>query len=260
MMIIQIRSMRTLARYVLATALRDRLFLALIVLVVLAAVLSVFIGGAAVVEKRELSVVYVASATRLILVAGLVLFVCFQVRRAFDSREIEVMVARPISRPNFVLAYAASLFVLSLAAAAIAVAVVGAVARPEAAPLAQWALSLLVECSLMVLIALFFALTLSSAVASVLACFGFYVLARMVGLLTGIAADVGEGSLVERIVAGAMEVISVVIPRLDLFGQSAWLVHGLEGEIGASVILAQGLVYAPLIILATIFDMQRRYF
>lgn len=257
---IQLRSTRILAGYIMATALRDRLFLALLVLVAVAAVLSVFIGGAAVVEKRELSLVYAATATRLILVAGLVLFVCFQIRRSFDTREVEVMMSRPISRRNFVFAYAASLFALSLAAVAIATAVVVAVARPEAAPLAQWALSLLVECTIMVLVALFFALTLTSAVASVLACFGFYVLARMVGLLTGIAAHVGERSIFTEIVARTMDVISVVIPRLDLMGQSAWLVHGLEGEVGALVVLAQGVVYAPLIIAATVFDMQRRQF
>jgi ABC-type transport system involved in multi-copper enzyme maturation permease subunit len=257
---IQLRGTRTLVAYIMATALRDRLFLALLVLIALATTLAVFIGGTAVVEKRELSVAYVAAATRLIVVAGLVLFVCFQVRRWFDSREIEMMLSRPISRTNFVFAYVISLVILSAIAVMIATVAVGAVARPAPVALAQWALSLLLECTIMVLAALFFALGLASAVASVLVCFGFYVLARMIGILTGIAHATGEGSFFIQAAAWIMEVISVVIPRLDLFGQTDWLVHGVGGEIGLTVILLQTLVYASLLVAAAVFDIQRRQF
>jgi len=233
------------------------LFLAFLVLTVLAASVGMFIGGTAVVEKRELSVVYVATATRLILVAGLVLFVCFHLRRSFESHEVELMLSRPISRANFVLAHVISFVVLALVAVIIATVVVGAVARPEPLALARWSLSLWLECIIMVLTALFFSLALPSAVANVLACFGFYVLSRMIGLLTGIAQKTSNDSFALRFVGQAMEAISIVIPRLDLFGQTEWLVHGVGGEIGFSVIAIQALVYSPLIVAAAVFDMQR---
>ena len=105
---IQFRAARTLVAYIMATALRDRLFLAFLVLTALAAGIGMFIGGAAIVEKRELSVAYVATATRLIMVIGLVLFVCFYLRRSFESREVELMLSRPISRTAFVLAHVIS--------------------------------------------------------------------------------------------------------------------------------------------------------
>lgn len=257
---IQLRGTRTLAAYVVAAALRDRLFLALPVLIALAAALSMFIGAAAVVEKRELSAAYVGTATRLILVVGLVLFVCFHLRRAFDSREVEMILSRPISRTNFVFAYVISLLLLAAFAVVIATLVVAVLARPGLAPLAQWSLSLLLECAIMVLAALFFALILSSAVASALACFGFYVLARMIGLLTGIAQTTDDGPLFMRLVGWVMEAISVLIPRLDLFGQTEWLVHGVGGGTGLTVILLQGVVYAPLLVAAAVFDFQRRQF
>ena len=257
---IQLRGTRTLVAYIMATALRDRLFLAFLVLTALAASMGLFIGGTAVVEKRELSVAYVAAATRLILIAGLVLFVCFHLRRSFESREVELMLSRPISRANFVFAHVISFVILSLVAVIIATVVVGLVARPEPAALARWSMSLWLECTIMVLTALFFALSLPSAVANVLACAGFYVLARMIGLLTGIAQTTGDDAVLLRVVGRIMEAISIVVPRLDLFGQTSWLIYGVGGEIGFAVIALQGLVYAPLIIAAAVFDMQRWQF
>ncbi len=257
---IQLRGTRTLVAYIMTTALRDRLFLAFLVLTALAASMAVFIGETAVVEKRELSVVYVATATRLILIAGLVLFVCFHIRRSFESREVELMLSRPISRTNFVFAYVVSLVVLSLVAVIIAAIVVGAVTRPDPAGLLRWSMSLLLECVIMAMTALFFALALTSAVANVLACFGFYVLARMIGLLTGIAQTTPDEAVLLRFVGWVMEAISVVIPRLDLFGQTAWLIYGVGGEVGFLVIALQGLVFAPLVAAAAVFDIQRWQF
>ncbi len=257
---IQFRAARTLVAYILATALRDRLFLAFLVLTALAAGMGMFIGGAAIVEKHELSVAYVATATRLIMVIGLVLFVCFYLRRSFESREVELMLSRPLSRTAFVLAHVISFIVLSLVATAIASFVVGAVAQPEAEALLRWSLSLWLECIIMVLTAMFFSLALPSAVANVLACFGFYVLSRMIGLLTGIAHSTSNDSTILYFVSQTMQAISIVVPRLDLFGQTSWLVYGVSDEIGFSVIALQALVYAPLIVAAAVFDMKRWQF
>lgn len=277
MALIQLRGTRTLASYIVATALRDRLFWALPVLIALAVALSVFIGGAAVVEKRELATAYLATATRLILVTGLVLFTCFHLRRAFDSREVELILSRPLSRTHFVFAYVISLVLLAAIAVVIATLVVVVLAEPEVAALAQWSLSLLLECTIMVLAALFFGLILPSAVASVLACLGFYVLARMIGLLTSIAQATGGGPFFMRPIAWLMEAISVVIPRLDWFGQTSWLVYGVGDEtavlsiglpfVAGSIsvplwmaMLGQGLVYVPLLVAAALFDFYRRQF
>ena len=61
---IQLRAARTLVAYILATALRDRLLLSFLVLTACAAGIGMFIGGAAIVEKRELSVAYGRPASR----------------------------------------------------------------------------------------------------------------------------------------------------------------------------------------------------
>ena len=82
----------------------------------------------------------------------------------------------------------------------------------------------------------------------------------MIGLLTGIAQSTVNDSLILHVAGRVMEAISIVIPRLDLFGQTSWLIYGVGGEIGLSVIAIQALVYAPMIVAAAIFDMKRWQF
>ena len=67
-----------LVGYVLKAAIRDRLFLSLIVLVLVGVSLSIFLGGAAIVESNRFSLVFAASGLRLAGVMGLVLFIVFQ--------------------------------------------------------------------------------------------------------------------------------------------------------------------------------------
>jgi ABC-type transport system involved in multi-copper enzyme maturation permease subunit len=258
---IQLRCIKTMVLSAIATARRDRLLIAIFILVVLAASLSAFIGGTAVIEKREMMTAYIAVSTRLILVAGLVLFSCFHINRALDSREVDIIMSRPISRTNFIFGYVLSLVLVAAIAVVIGSLIVFGVARPEATALGLWAFSLFLECTVMVTAALFFVLVLRSAVAGMLACLGFYVLARMIGLLTGIAVTTGgdQGWWI-ILSARAMELLAVMMPRLDLFTQTRWLVYGIGDEVGWFSILAQGTVYVSLLTAAAVFDFRRRQF
>ena len=99
--------MRTTLAYVLMTAVRDRLFVALAVLLGMVAVVAIFVGDGVVAEPTASRVAYAALAARLVYVLGIVLFVCYQIRRIYESREIDVILSRPLSRTGFVVAYAA---------------------------------------------------------------------------------------------------------------------------------------------------------
>lgn len=251
---------RSLVVYLLMIALRDRLLLIVPALTMSAVGISGFLGGVAIVEQQALSMVYAATASRLIMVVGLVLFVCFTLRRMIATGEAALLMSRPLSRPAFVLAHAAGYTVLALAAALFAALMIGVWTQPDGAGLLQWSLSLWLECIIMVMVALFFSLVLSSVVAAVMACFGFYVLARMIGLLAGFAQISGDEPVLQQLIGSGLEAVSLVIPRLDLFGQTQWLVYGISDQGSASVMIIQTLVYAPLIIAATVFDINRRQF
>jgi hypothetical protein len=84
--------MLTTMRYLLLTALRDKLFFALPTGVVMITALSLFLGGTSLVEQQEMAVVYSAGLGRIYIMVGLILFICFHVRRSFENREIEMLI------------------------------------------------------------------------------------------------------------------------------------------------------------------------
>jgi len=52
-------------------------------------------------------------------VVGIVLFCCFYMRRSFETKEVEFLLSRPLSRMTFLFSHAAAYIVLSLAVAAV---------------------------------------------------------------------------------------------------------------------------------------------
>jgi len=251
-------------RYILLTAVRDRLLAVLALGLVAGALIGAFLGGATFMEEREMALAYAGFATRLVLMAGLVLFVCFHVQRGYENREIDLMLSRPVSRLQFVLIYWASFSGVAIFLALLATVVLALAGRPVSEGLALWACSLILEALLVVAIALFFSLTLKSAVGSAMATLAFYLLSRMAGFLLGIAqADWGEvtSTALGAAMGYGVYVVSLVLPRLDLFGQTWWLNYGVppDGE-GLLQVLAQAAVYVPLLLAATAFDFRRKQF
>src|SRR5688500_11896647 len=101
-------------QYVLTAALRDRLFLTLLLVVAAGSSLALFLGAGAVIEADRFALVFTASGLRLACVMGLVLFTVFYIRRSFDGREVDFLLSRPVSRGTFLLAHTTAFSLLSL--------------------------------------------------------------------------------------------------------------------------------------------------
>lgn len=248
-----------LLRYMLITAIRERLFLALPGLLTACAALALFTGGAAITEQREMAAAFFGAGSRIILIFGLIIFVCFHVRRAMTGGETAFILSRPLSRAAFVLVYTASLGVIAVMCAGLTATLAFLSVRPPLTGLALWSASLLLEAMLMIQAALFFALSLNSAVAAVLASAGFYALSRLSGLLGDLAQSAQNQSWGDWVLAKGFTVISVILPRLDLFARGEFLVYGWrDGEPGIYLAVLQSLVFMPLILSAAMIDFSRR--
>ncbi len=255
--------MFTTFRYIVLTAVRDRLLIGVAIALVLAALLGAFLGDATALEQRQMSLAYAGFTTRLILAMGLILFVCFHVQRSYDNREIDLMLSRPISRAQFVIIYWLGFSGVAVMLAVLAAIVLPIAGLPDGAGLVLWAISLILESLLVVALSLFFALTLKSAVASVMASFGFYLLARMTGFLVNIAESdwaILQESAVGSLSAYGVFVFGFIMPRLDLFGQTWWLNYGMPDDLPIGLIVGQAVLYTALLIAAAIFDFRRRRF
>lgn len=245
--------------YTLMAALRDRLVTAMLGLFILGSCLALFFGGAAVIEKDQFTLVFAAGGLRLISVMGLTLFVIFFIRRSFDGKEVEFLLSRPLSRVKILLSLSLSFSLLALVmglAAGLCLFALG----PQHFGMGSllWLVSQCVENIIMVNTALFFAMYISSAASAALATFGFYVLSRMMGQLLGIVDStivVSTGPLPVII-----QVISALMPRFDLLGQTSWLLYGVAPDFGFGMVLLQGAVFGFLVFVAALFDFVRRQF
>lgn len=254
----QLSASAALLRYMLLSAVRDRLFLALPILLALGAALVIFLSGSAIIEQREMAAALLGAGSRVVVIVGMILFVCLHVRQAMAGGEIAFILSRPISRGAFVLIYAASLMLIGALCVIGATILVWLGARPDLGGLGIWAYGLLLETELMILAALFFGLILNSAISASLACLGFYVLARLSGLL-GALAQTTEASGIDLVLGWGFKITSLIIPRLDFFTRSEWLVYGWNGNAMDIVwATAQSVVFAPLIVSATMIDFSRK--
>lgn len=250
-----------LTLYVLKASIRDKLVLSLILILAGAISLSIFIGSSAVSEPDAAVLTFIASSARFLGVISLILFTVFYIRRAFETRDIEYLLSRPISRISFVTSNLLALSILSMMFTAFIVVGVYIFSYSfiDYEGMVLWAISLCLEFMIVAYAAFFFSMVLSSAVSSTLATLCSYVLARMSGQILGII-DAGGHSDVFKILSKIMEASSVIVPRFDLFSQSAWLLYGPDTNISMLFIMLHGGLFLFLIACASIFDLLRKEF
>jgi ABC-type transport system involved in multi-copper enzyme maturation permease subunit len=204
--------------------------------------------------------VFASTGLRLAGMMGLVLFAVFYVRRAFETKDIDFLLSRPVSRTCFIVSHAVALSILAVGVALFAELALLLLASKNIIIDGHvlWMLSLMVEFVIMINVALFFSMVLSSAASAAMAVAGLYILGRMMGQILGI---IDEGMKIANfeIMPGVMQLVSLIVPRLDLMAQTTWLVYGPGGD-GPGIVLAQGAAYTLLLIVAATIDLRRREF
>ena len=254
--------MKAILKYILLTAARDWLFIGLFAAVIAASGLSFFLGSNALSEQNQMQIVFIAGSTRLILAIGMILFICFHIRRSFENREIDFIISRPISRVTFLLAYFISFTVLSLLLLLPIASLLFILFRPDIMGLLAWSLSIFCELTLLSTFAILASLILKSAVSAVLACFSFYIISRIMGYAVSTIIIPAKLNNININIAleTFLKLLSSLFPRLDLFGQSKWLIYSDVQIETINFILAQSIIYITFILLMSIFDFKRKQF
>lgn len=249
----------SLLRYILMAAGRDKFFISLVGVIVIVIALSVFFGSSAITEQTQFASTFAAFGFRLFGVVALVFFVVGYVRRCFDNRDIDYLLSRPIGRIEFILTHAAAFSVLAVISAFLlgGTLVLLQIGHLHSGTWLWWA-SLAAEFVIMVNVAMFFAFVMTSWTACMLVVFSFYLLARLIGDILGILKHNLDG--VFSLLGKVMELISIFIPRLDLMGQTKWLLYGVQPELSLPFVLGQGAIFTALVIGATCLDMHKRQF
>jgi hypothetical protein len=252
--------MGPLILYALKAAVRDRLILSFLTLLLVASSLSIFMGSAAVVEQDRFAVVYAAGSIRALNAAGLVLFIVFFIRRSFEAREIEFVLSRPVGRSALLISYWIAFLIIAIILALVS-GVCVAMISPGLFSVGHglWVLSLIAENMIVASAALFFSMVISSAASASFAVLGFYVLARMMSQVLGII-DARTHMIQSEILPAVMQGISMLMPRLDLMVQTSWLVYGPDPSVNVYFIAMQGAVFSLILLVAAMIDLHRRQF
>lgn len=250
----------SLYRYILKAATRERFFLSIVGALAVVISLSYFFGSSSVTEKASFATSFAAFGLRLFGVCAISLFVINYIRRCFDARDIDYLLSRPIGRPGFILVHAAAFSTLAIITSIILGGTIVLLEFRNLTPgLFLWWVSIGAEFVIMANVAMFFAFVMRSSTACTIIVFAFYLLTRLMGDILGIL-HYGKSGKVMQAMAQIMEFISIFLPRLDLMGQTKWILYGLAPEVSLGFILAQCSVFCALIIGATMLDLKRRQF
>lgn len=123
-----------------------------------------------------------------------------------------------------------------------------------------WAASFACELLIVGAVSLFCVISLTQVLPAFAATAGFYLLARSVEAMQAIAAAPLNATTgwVDSIVKGAVNAIALVMPGLDRFALSRWLIESPPTGAEFAHMVSQTVVYVALIGAASLFDLYRK--
>ncbi len=253
--------MNSIIKYIFLNSLRDKVYLAIFIALIAAFSLSIFLGQTSLVEQAQTTTAYIAGSSRFIIILGIILFVCLNVCRAFENKEVEFIISKPISREKFILSFlsgfllTASIIIITLLAAIFLVLKIDKIGA------LFWFITLFLETLIVISFAFLSSLILKNSFVAILSSLAFYLLSRMMGIFV-LAINLPQNftQIQSQTMQIILKIISLAFPRLDLFTQSEWLIYGILDYSRIKIILIQAAIYIPLMIFMAFHDFKKKQF
>lgn len=247
-----------IARYTVLEAWRTRLLLAAALALALVFAASAFVRELALVQDERMQTAFYAATARVAAVFIVALHVVGSLAREFADKGPDAVLALNIARWRYLVGKAAGYGVLCAIVAGLAALPLLVLA--DAPRVAVWFASLALEASIIAALAVFCVVTFSHVTPAMAFVAGFYILCRGITGLTLVALHpiAGEGTAMHEGMAWAVRAIGLLLPRLDTWTRTAWLIDdpAAAGELGHLAL--QAAVYVALLIAATLVDFYRR--
>jgi hypothetical protein len=254
---------KNILKYIILTAVRDWFFVALIIGIFVIFGISSLLGFTALSEQGAMQLVVFAGSVRLLLVCGMIIFVCFYIARSFENKEISFILSKNISREKFIFAYWLGFnIVAQILLIPIAILILLFFVNINTVGLFQWFISMSFELAIVTSFCVAISLIIKNSVFSVMFTFGFYILSRMMGFFYDLLYTSSNSRVVGILVDisnGIFRTISILVPRLDLFGQTDWLVYGANENM-LLIITLQSIIYIFLLFIIAFYDFKKKQF
>ena len=256
--------MKTIFKYIFLTALRDKIFLGLILLILAAFGISGLIGYTSLVEELEMQTVVFASVARIIIIIGMILFISLYIQRLFETKEIQFILSKNISRIKFILSFWISFNIISSILVLFTAALILFFCSYNLTGFFYWLMGIFFELLIVSTFAILASLILKSGIIAILSSFGFYLIARLTGFfLDAVFLNFSNKTLdtLSSLSLFISQVISKIFPRLDLFSQTNLLIYGLDEKTNLfSIVLIQTLIYVLLMLSIAFYDFRKKNF
>jgi ABC-type transport system involved in multi-copper enzyme maturation permease subunit len=249
-----------IARYTALEALRTRFAWLVLFLVAGGLGIGAFAGELAITETSQTQAAIVAALLRFAAVLLLILFVTTSVNRDFSDKSVELMLSLPLPRAGY---YLGKLGGYALVAAFTAVPLVCLMLFFSPAPSSLgWGVSLLLELLLVCSFSLLFAFALSQLTAAIAASLLIYLLARSIAAiqLMAQAPSVNAALPSQQLLTGLVDMLAYLLPDLDRFTRSDWLLYGGGSLDALAPLVAQTAIYLALLSGVALFDLYRKNF
>ena len=250
------RKIIAIARFTLLEAARSRLSWLVLGTVLVLCLASLLVRELAITESQRIQVSFLASLLRITNALVIAVFIISTLHREFNDKVPTLVLALDVARSQFVLGKA-----LGLSLVAALVAFIFALPLALFAPAATWwpwTISLLLESAMIAAVSLFCGFSLRSVAAGFLFTIGFYVLAKSVAAIQLIShASLNAASVTHRYMTGLLDTLALLLPRLDQFAQTRWLVDGIESAVLGGLAL-QTIIFVALVTSAAMFDLYRK--
>lgn len=247
-----------IARYTALEALRTRYIWLVLSLTGAGVAIAAFSGDLAITETAQTQAAITAAVLRFAAVVLVMLFVTTSVQRDFSDKSVELMLSLPLPRSGYYLGKLSG-YTLVAGLTAIPLCALLLFLAPHPASLV-WGASLVLELLLVSAVSLLFAFAFGQVTAAISATLLFYLLGRSIAAIQlmahGPLADQAQTS--QRLLTALVDSLAYLLPDLDRFSQSGWLLYPDHAAGLLVPLLVQTLIYMVLISAVALFDLNRK--
>ncbi len=252
-----LRQIGTIAFYTLLEALRNRLVWLLAAVALIGIGLSGFLNDLAVTESRQIQAALIAALSRLCAVFILATFVVTSMVREMNDKGLELILALPLPRASYLFGKLCGFGAIAVFPALLFGALMLLFAPPLQAGL--WTVSLLCELWIVAGFSLLCVFTFKQIMTALSATMAFYIGARSITAFQLLGqGSVNEQSTSQSVIKWVFELIGAILPRLDEFTRTEWLVYHSGALASLPPILLQSAIFMMLIAGAALFDLYRK--
>lgn len=255
-------NMKTILKYVILSAIRDKFFLGLFIAIISIFGVSNLMGFTAASEEALMQSVIFAGTTRWILVFGMIIFICFNINKSFENKEISFILSKNISREKFILSYWLAFNIIGFLLLFLFSLIFFLFCENNILGTLQWIFSVQLEIMIITMFSILASFILQSAVFSVFLSSGFYIISRLMGFFINMSLITGSNPVYNFFLKFShllSKAVSSLIPRLDLYGQTKWLIYEADFNV-FKVIIIQSIIYILIMFFMAFYDFKKKQF